>query len=44
MKPSEFHNLWDDPDKRTVKYKLMRTCFDEIMIGVEEGQSLVGGY
>ena len=42
--PNEFRNLWDDPDKRAVKYDLMKTCFDEVMIGVEEGQPLVGGF
>ena len=42
--PDEFRNLWDDPDRRAVKYDLIKTCFDEVMIGVEEGQPLVGGF
>ena len=42
--PNEFRNLWNDPDRREAKYHLMRTCFDEVMIGVEEGQPQVGGF
>ena len=42
--PSEFYSLWDDPGRKATKYELMRTCFGEAMIGVEGGQSLVGGY
>jgi len=42
--PHEFHNLWRDPDKQSVKYELMKLCFDEVMLGVEEGQPLVGRF
>ena len=42
--PHEFHNLWSDSGKTSIKYELMEICFDEVMIGIEEGQLLAGGF
>ena len=42
--PHEFNNLWNDPSKLPLKYELMKTCFDEVMLCTDEGQPLVGGF
>jgi arylsulfatase A-like enzyme len=40
--PSEFHNLWDDPDHQSLKLDLMKTIFDATQLATDDGQKRVG--
>ncbi|MCD6291067.1 MAG: sulfatase-like hydrolase/transferase [Anaerolineae bacterium] len=35
--PHEFHNLWDDPDKQSIKLDLMKRAFDAFILASDLG-------
>jgi arylsulfatase A-like enzyme len=42
--PNEFRNLWAEPDYQTLKFSLMKTLFDAVMLAVDEGVDRVGRF
>lgn len=42
--PDEFRNLWFDPAYLDVRYDLMKTLFDAVMLATDDGQPRVGRF
>ncbi len=42
--PDEFHNLWDDPEYRDIRFELMKLSFDQTVFSIDTGPERVGRY
>ncbi|MBN1642921.1 MAG: sulfatase-like hydrolase/transferase [Anaerolineae bacterium] len=42
--PHEFVNLWDDPGSQELKYSMLESLFDAVMLATDEGQPRVGRF
>jgi arylsulfatase A-like enzyme len=42
--PHEFSNLWGDPDVVAIRYELIESLFDAVMLATDDGQPRVGRY
>jgi len=42
--PFEFHNLWTDPARQSLKLDLMKRLFDAVMLSTDPGQPRIGRY